>query len=80
MITRENLNEVIKQITPEEKKSIIESTDFEYVVLELSVFNTGSVTHVMLTNDCDRYYNVSDNGGCILEIGDVVTILEEIAA
>ena len=70
MITKNNLNDVINQINPKDKKRIA-ITNKDYIVLELHCFNVGSVTKVILTNDYNRYKNVSNDGNCILESNDV---------
>ena len=71
MITRENIQAVIDQISIKDKKRI-HNTSKEYIVLLLHVFNVGSITQVILTNDYNRYKNVSYNGNCILESSDPV--------
>ena len=69
MITKENLEAVIEQINDKDKKRIrVLSKD--YVVLFLHSFNAGSYTEVILTNDYNKYMNVSNKGGCILELND----------
>lgn len=65
MITRDNLEDVIKAITPTDKKRILRS-DKEYIVIYLSVFNSGCIVSIRLTNNFDRYKNVSNDGHAIL--------------
>ena len=55
----------------------MQASNKEYVVLELHCFNAGSFTKVILTNDYNRYKNVSNNGNCILSLDD--KIFENIA-
>ena len=74
MITRENFREVVLQLDKKTKKRILE-TDKEYCVLYLHVFNVGSYTTARLTDDYNRYKNVSNNGNAILytqEIQDII--------
>ena len=71
MITSQNINEVVKQLSNKDKKRL-KNTNKEYAVLILSIFNTGSVTHLILTNDYNKYKNVSNYGNCILYSDDVV--------
>ena len=75
MITRENFKEVILQLSDKDKKRILNS-DKEYCVLYLSFFNVGSVTTCTLTDNYNRYKNVSSNGDAILETDEVKNILE----
>lgn len=75
MITRENFSDVCKMIKEKDKKRI-KNSNKEYIVLHLSVFNVGSVVDIRLTNDYDRYKNVSNNGDCILQIEEVLKELE----
>ena len=69
MITRENIEAVVANITEKDRARIRRSIK-EYIVLELHCFNAGSRVDVILTNDYNRYKNVSNNGNCILELGD----------
>jgi len=74
MITRENFTEVVNQLTQRTKKRILE-TDKEYCVLYLHVFNVGSYTTARVTDDFNRYKNVSNNGNVILytqEVSDLI--------
>lgn len=71
MITYDNINDVIKLMSNKDIKRL-KNSDKEYVVLYLSVFNTGCVLHITLTNDFNRYKNVGNNGNCILEINDPI--------
>ena len=74
MITRQNFQSVLDSITAKDKKRILNS-DKEYIVIELDIFNAGSITKVILTNDFNRYKNVSNNCGCILETQEVHSFL-----
>ncbi len=65
MITRNNLGDVIRTLSNKDKKRIL-SSEKEYAVLYLHVFNTGCYATVRLTNDYNRYKNVSNNGDAIL--------------
>jgi len=77
MITQDNISEVINQLSDKDKKRIKNNIDVkEYGVLELQVFNAGSITTIKLTNDCYRYRNVSDHGDCILELSDIASYLD----
>ena len=75
MITRNNLRDVINSIPEKDKKRILNS-DKEFTVLYLHVFNTGCNVTVRLTDDYNRYKNVSNNGNVILyteEVQDLIT-------
>ena len=74
MITRNNFQSVLDSITPKDKKRILKS-DKEYIVIELHIFNAGSITNVILTNDFIRYQYVSDYGHCILETQEVQSLI-----
>ena len=69
MITRDNFNDVLKLISQKDINSIKNSSK-EYIVLMLHVFNAYSYVSVILTNDYNRYKNVSYNGNCILELNN----------
>lgn len=69
MITRDNFKDVLKLISQKDIKRIKKS-DKEYIVLMFHVFNVGSYVSVILTNDYNRYKNVSYNGNCILELSN----------
>lgn len=75
MITHNNLKEVINQLSDKHKKRI-KNTDKEYCVLELHIFNAGSVTTCRLTDDFNRYKNVGNSGNCILESWDVAKLID----
>lgn len=69
MITRDNFKDVLKLISKKDIKRIKKS-DKDYIVLMFHVFNVGSYVSVILTNDYNRYKNVSYNGNCILELSN----------
>ena len=76
MITRKNLRNVVNLLSEKDKKRILNS-DKEYAVLCLHIFNIGCNVTVRLTNDYDRYKNVSNNGNAILytqEVQNLITI------
>lgn len=78
MITRDNLTDVIKSLDIGTRKRILE-TDKEYCVLYLHVFNVGSYATATVTNDYNRYKNVSNNGNVILytqEVQDLINAEE----
>ena len=53
----------------------IKNSTKEYVVIYLHTFNVGSYATVKLTDNYDRYKNVSNNGGVILELSDVLNLI-----
>ena len=69
MITIDNFKDVLKLISKKDIKRIKKSKK-EYIVLVLHVFNAYSYVSVILTNDYNRYKNVSYNGNCILELSN----------
>jgi len=75
MITRDNIKAVVDQLSDKDKKRIRNNWRYEYCVLYLHVFNAGSATTMRLTNDFNRYKNVSSYGDVILEVKDVCNIL-----
>jgi len=74
MITREILPQVINSLDEKDKKRLMISNK-EYIVLELHIFNAGSFVTCKLTNDYNRYKNVSNYGNCILYLSEVIDIL-----
>ena len=74
MITRDNLKETINSLDTKDLNRIKNSTK-EYIVLYLHTFNIGSYATVKLTNNYDRYKNVSHNGDVILELSDVLNLI-----
>ncbi len=76
MITKNNLRDVINSLSEKDKKRILNS-DKEFIVLYLHIFNTGGYATVRLTNNYNRYKNVSSNGNVVLyteEVQDLITI------
>jgi len=71
MITRSNIKEVVNSIADDDKKRLA-NTNKEYVVLQMHIFNGGYVISIILTNDYNRYKNVSFNGHCILSTDDEI--------
>ena len=76
MITRDNLADVIKAITPSDKKRILRS-DKEYIVIYLHVFNSGSFVSIRLTDDFNRYKNVSNEGNAILYNDEIINLINK---
>lgn len=76
MITRDNLQEVIQSLSSKDKKRILNNYSKEFIVLEAHCFNVGAYVTVKLTNNYNRYKNVSDNGNCILFVQDVTDMLK----
>jgi len=76
MITRDNLKEVINSLDEKDKKRLL-NTNKEYTVLELHIFNAGYFVTCKLTNDFNRYKNVSNYGNCILYTSEVIELLTE---
>ena len=69
MINKDNFKDVLKLISQKDINRIKKS-DKEYIVLILHVLNVGGYVSVILTNDYNRYKNVSYNGNCILELNN----------
>ena len=65
MITKENLKDVLNSLSDKDKKRVLNSSK-EYTVLYLHTFNVGSYVTVRLTDDYNRYKNVSYNGDALL--------------
>ena len=76
MITRDNLRDVINSLSEKDKKRILNS-DKEYAVLYLHIFNSGCYVTVRLTNDYNRYKNVSNNGNVILYTEEVQDLIKK---
>lgn len=74
MITRDNIKEIVNSLNTKEINRLKKSNK-EYCVLTLHTFNVGSYATVQLTNNFDRYKNVSNYGNAILEISEVLTFL-----
>lgn len=76
MITKNNLRDVINSLSEKDKKRILNS-EKEFTVLYLHIFNTGCNVTIKLTNNYNRYKNVSSNGNVILytkEVQDLIAI------
>ena len=74
MITRQNINEVLKLITDKDLNRL-KNTEKEYCVLYLHCTNNSSWVTITLTNDYNKYKNVSNNGNCIF---DTLNLLKEL--
>lgn len=74
MITQDNLNEIITSLSNKDKKRILSSCK-EYTVLYLHVFNAGYCVTAILTNDYNRYKNVSNDGNAILTTEEVQNLI-----
>lgn len=70
MITKDNYKDVIKAITPKDKKRILNSVK-EYCILQIHIFNVGYYVTVKLTNN---YKNI----GYLEAIFYTDTIINEI--
>ena len=75
MITRDNFNEVVLQLSEDDKQRIL-SSNKEYCVLYLHISNAGSFTSCTLTNYLERYSNVSDSGNAICYTSKIQEIIE----
>lgn len=78
MITRENLEDVISNITPYDLKRI-KNSEKEYVVLNLNIFNTGFTVDVCLTNNLYNNKEVTranKNGGAIFQTEEVLKLIK----
>ena len=74
MITKDNLQDVINSLSEKEKNRILNS-DKEFIVLYLHVFNVGCYVTIRLTNDYNRYKNVSNFGNAILYTEEVQNLI-----
>ena len=77
MITRNNLKEVINSLSGKDKKRVLNSYK-EYTVLYLHIFNTGCRVTIRLTNDYNRYKNVSNNGNAILYTEELQELIKNL--
>lgn len=68
MITRDNIQDVIYNISDKDKKRI-KNTNKEYIILEVVATNNTYYIDVKLTNNTPKTLN---NGECILYVDDVV--------
>jgi len=74
MITRDNLRYIIHLLSERDKKRVLNS-DKEYTVLYLDIFNAGGYVTARLTNDYNRYKNVSKYGNVLLYTQDVQNLI-----
>ena len=74
MITQDNLHDVISSLSNKDKKRILNSQK-EYTILELHIFNAGHFVTARLTNDYNRYKNVSNDGNAILSTEEVQNLI-----
>ena len=77
MITRENYKDVLSMLDTMQWRRLA-NEKYEYVVLELHAFNVDSFVTIKLTNDFNRYQNVSNYGNAILEREEVFNDLNSI--
>ena len=77
MITRENFKDVLKSLSDKDKKRVLNSYK-EFTVLYLYIFNTGCRVTIRLTNDYNRYKNVSNNGSAILYTEEVQDLIKDL--
>ena len=77
MITRNNLKDVVNSFSDDEKKRVLNSNK-EYTVLYLHIFNAVYFTTVHLTDDYNRYKNVSNFGDAILYTEEVQDLIKDI--
>ena len=78
MITKDNLVEVLKLILPKDLKRI-KTTEKEFVVLNLNIFNTGCTLDVTLTNNLygnKEVNRANKNGGAVFEITEFLKLLK----
>ena len=76
MITLQNFTEVVLQLDDKTKKRILNSNK-EYCILYLHVFNSGSYTTATVTDDFNRYKNVSNYGNAILYTQEIQDIIKQ---
>lgn len=65
MITKDNLNEIVKFLTKKQVNKIA-STDKEYVYLDLFLTNSIASVSITCTNDFNKYNNLACKTGNIL--------------
>ena len=75
MITKDNLKDVINSLSEKDKKRVLNSSK-EFTVLYLHTFNVGSYVTIRLTDDYNRYKNVSYNGNAILYTQEVQDLIK----
>jgi len=74
-----NIIGLLQELNKKELKRILKSSK-EYLVLDVSIFNVGAVVKPILTDDYNRYKNISRDGySCILPLDyELVATIEEI--
>ncbi len=81
MITYDNINLIINEIKSDYKyKKVynrILNSNKEFIVLEVFCTNTGHSIFVKLTDNYDRYKNISNSGGVILCLDEIENILAD---
>lgn len=75
MITRENYKDILKMITKKDIKRIMQANK-DYCVIEFHCTNNSAWVTIKLTNDYNRYKNVSNYGNCIFDIDNFVNDLK----
>ena len=73
MITRYNIESILRNLTKKEKNRIVRSNK-EYIVIELSIFNTGSVVRIKLTDNFNRYKNIGYYGNQFWDANDTINV------
>ena len=71
MITKDNIKDIILNLSNKDKKRI-KNTNKDYIVLILNIFNAGYFIDVICTNDYMRYEHEISNGNCILSSDDEI--------
>jgi len=71
--------EMLKELSTKELKRILKSSK-EYLVLDAHVFNVGAVVKPILTNNYEKYKNISDDGYSLILYLDfeLIATIEEI--
>ncbi len=71
MKTFNSIKLILSNATEKDRNRIL-STNKEFIVCEVSVFNAGSVIVVRCTNDYNRYQNVSNDGYSFIMEAEVI--------
>lgn len=71
MSTFNIIKAVLSNTTEKDKKRIL-STNKEFIVCDVSVFNAGSVIVVKCTDDYNRYQNISNDGYSFIMESEVI--------
>jgi hypothetical protein len=71
--------EMLQELSIKELKRILKSSK-EYLVLDAYVFNVGAVVKPILTNNYEKYKNISDDGYSLILYLDyeLIATIEEI--